>query len=451
MKESEVAADYECPKYEATINELKNFKTLVKKLEVEYPNASVVKITVSRRYKENYLDKIDENSIDKIFLLDHVSNKKPEKVPENIKGYAYEVVTENERKMQYKTFQKNITPSPKLSVEEKEDLTLEMLFKEEKLRPYVVDQVHSLFPKRSNVMNLNEFTYAESLLHAKIVEDIRGIQKSNIYIGQFYTVFSFHLEFFDLGAVNFLHWGDEKIWYIVPHTDQEKLENLMNYFGTTLDSSCDKISKHRTLMIPPSILKKNGIKFTRVIQKPFEFIIIFPGGHHSGFNCGVNIAEAINYCTDSWLERYPKYSLCDCEDFNEDTLNIKHIFDNLYNRETELRKNNNSFTCDICSKTFKEKKYIARHMKNHNQLIERFFCSYCSKSYSRKERAELHIKDHKNKNFAIRIEPKMVKNVINPNKGKVKHHKKVCLYCDKIFARKYCVEQHFSVCKALKH
>lgn len=451
MKESEVIADIECPVYLATISELKNFKELIKKLQLEFSHASAVKVTVSRRYKEDHLNKIDKNSIRKDFHFDHVSFKKPEKIKNSKNGIAYEVTTEKETDMDYVDFQKIINPTPDLTVEEKEDLIWKKLFKEEEVWPYMVDQELSLFPKQCKVMNLNKFTYAESILHSKTVEYIKGIQKSTAYIGQFYTVFAFHIEFFDLFAINFLHCGDEKIWYVVPHTEQEKLENLMNHFGISLGSICDKVSKHKTIMIPPSVLKRNGIKYTKIVQKPNEFVIIFPGGYHSGFNCGFNIAEGINFANDSWLDRYPKYTLCDCIDFNEDTLKLKPILDNMYNREIELRKKQNSLMCDICLKTFKNKKYIARHMNNHKESVKRFPCTHCNKSYSRKEKLQFHIRDnHANITMPKQIEPKMVKNVSKPNKGKYIRPEKVCPHCDKKFSQASAVIKHLTVCQALK-
>lgn len=451
MKESEVVADIICPEYSASINELKDFKNLIKKLETDFAYAGAVKIIVSKRYKENYLNKIDENSLNENFNLKHVSYKIPEKIV-NETGLTYEAITKCEKKMKYKEFKKIITPSPELSVGDSENLTWEMLSKQEELRPYVVDQVHSFFPKQSKVMNLNEFTYAESFLHAEAIEDIEGIQKSNIYIGQFYTIFSFHLEYFNLGAISFLHYGKAKIWYVVPNYELEKLENLMNSFGISSNVICKKLSKHKSLMVPPSVLKQNGIKFTRIIQKPNEFVVIFPGSYHSGLNCGNNIAEGINFGCDSWLEEYPKFTLCDCKKFNKHTLGIKHIFDDLYKKEIDIRKNENIIKCDLCSKTFKEKRYVAKHMKTHQELVNRYCCTNCDKTYTRKMKLILHFKNsHTEEIMPTDFKPKLTENIVNPNKKTIKRHKRTCPICDKVFHSTNSVKQHLLVCPKSKH
>jgi histone demethylase JARID1 len=35
---------------------------------------------------------------------------------------------------------------------------------------------------------------------------------------------------------------------------------------------------------------------------PGEFILTFPGSYHAGFSTGLNIGEAVNFVTKSWLD-----------------------------------------------------------------------------------------------------------------------------------------------------
>ena len=41
-------------------------------------------------------------------------------------------------------------------------------------------------------------------------------------------------------------------------------------------------------------------------------MIVFGGAYHEGFNLGFNIAEAINYGTEDWLEVLPIVNYCKC-------------------------------------------------------------------------------------------------------------------------------------------
>lgn len=50
-----------------------------------------------------------------------------------------------------------------------------------------------------------------------------------------------------------------------------------------------------------SILKAEGIPVYRCVQYPREFVIIFPGAYHSGFDCGFNCSEAVSFAPLEWL------------------------------------------------------------------------------------------------------------------------------------------------------
>lgn len=53
------------------------------------------------------------------------------------------------------------------------------------------------------------------------------------------------------------------IRYIIDKKDSSKFEDLARKI-VGRKRKCQLYIRHKTLMIPPSVLKKNGIKFTRV-------------------------------------------------------------------------------------------------------------------------------------------------------------------------------------------
>ena len=65
-------------------------------------------------------------------------------------------------------------------------------------------------------------------------------------------------------------------------------------------------------MIEPKILEANGIRVQRMVQQEREMIIVFPHAYHSGFNHGFNMAEAINFATERWVEYGKRFRDCDC-------------------------------------------------------------------------------------------------------------------------------------------
>lgn len=50
-----------------------------------------------------------------------------------------------------------------------------------------------------------------------------------------------------------------------------------------------------------SVLKEESIPVYRCVQHPREFVLVFPGAYHSGFDCGFNCSEATSFAPLEWL------------------------------------------------------------------------------------------------------------------------------------------------------
>lgn len=210
-------------------------------------------------------------------------------------------------------------------------------------------------------------------------------------------------------------------------------------------------------MIPPSVLHKHGIKFSRVIQKSGEFIVSFSGGYHSGFNLGWNEAEAINFGTQRWLDRVHEFKICTCKATKE-LRKVERKIKPLYRKEQKknqfrcekcartfscrrslqghVRKSHpakeRQFSCDICQISVKTHDNIVRHMKTHGAQIIKFRCTECRRDYANKSGLKIHlISTHQTciNNKSLEGYKKYVKNMRIQTKRVYKHRELQCDFC----------------------
>lgn len=149
--------------------------------------------------------------------------------------------------------------------------------------------------------NLNNFPRLPGSVLSYEGSDISGVLVPWLYIGMCFSSFCWHVEDHHLYSLNFLHWGDPKIWYGVPGRDACKLEQAMRkHLPDLFEEQPDLLHKLVT-QLSPAILKSEGVPVYRCIQYPGEFVLTFPRAYHSGFNCGFNCAEAVNVAPVDWL------------------------------------------------------------------------------------------------------------------------------------------------------
>ena len=131
--------------------------------------------------------------------------------------------------------------------------------------------------------------------------DISGINIPWLYIGMKYSTFCWHYEDLMLYSINYNHWGKPKLWYCVPNSDREKFEKAVKQKLSLVFENDPNILMDIVTMISPTYLAQFGVKVYKTLQKPGEFILTLPGAYHAGFSTGLNIGEAVNFATKSWI------------------------------------------------------------------------------------------------------------------------------------------------------
>ncbi|RDX79654.1 Lysine-specific demethylase JMJ18, partial [Mucuna pruriens] len=149
--------------------------------------------------------------------------------------------------------------------------------------------------------NLNNFPRLPGSALCFEGSDISGVLVPWLYVGMCFSSFCWHVEDHHLYSLNYLHWGDPKVWYGVPGCHALGLENAMRKHLPDLFEEQPNLLNELVTQLSPSILKSEGVPVYCTVQHSGEFVVTFPRAYHCGFNCGFNCAEAVNVAPVDWL------------------------------------------------------------------------------------------------------------------------------------------------------
>ncbi len=155
-----------------------------------------------------------------------------------------------------------------------------------------------------------------------------GVNTPYIYVGSWKTMFGWHKEDMDLNSINYLHLGKPKVWYGIDIQDNEKFEHFVQSKFPEYFKDCPEYIRHKTTLIHPSVLLEKGIRMTKMVHRPGEFMISRARGYHSGFNQGYNLAEAVNFALPAWLKLAQSVSACKCVN-DSVSINMSHFLQNI--------------------------------------------------------------------------------------------------------------------------
>jgi len=139
------------------------------------------------------------------------------------------------------------------------------------------------------------------MLQFPTLKDMSGINVPWVYVGMKYSSFCWHFEDMMLPSINYSHYGKPKLWYAVPEKDREKFDRAVKEKCSLLFKKDPNILFDVVTMVSPTYLVSQGVKITKTLQRPGEFVVTYPGSYHAGFSTGLNIGEAINFCTSQWF------------------------------------------------------------------------------------------------------------------------------------------------------
>ena len=137
-----------------------------------------------------------------------------------------------------------------------------------------------------------------------------GIHSPYFYLSKGKSFFHLHREDCSLRSANILHKGAPKLWTMIDPKSKDRLEGKVLEALNIRSTICDQFIRHRNLIIPPAILRKWGISFKLILQKPGDIVTVRGDTYHYGINLGSNLAEAINYATADYDPPGPLCAPC---------------------------------------------------------------------------------------------------------------------------------------------
>ncbi|KAH9255709.1 hypothetical protein BASA81_006103 [Batrachochytrium salamandrivorans] len=188
---------------------------------------------------------------------------------------------------------------------------------------------------------------------------IPGVTNPMMYVGMWRSFFPFHTEDVNMFSISVNHLGKPKFWYGIPPEQTSRVQSLAKGNWPNEASKCSEMMRHKTMLFSPTRLEQAGISFCRAVQRQGEIIVTWPSCFHGGFNTGLNVAEAVNFCPKSlvglFLSSAKLAGFCKCRP-DSVVINVDWLEKKLLSKATETAaaatkdQSQEWIQCEDCSK-----------------------------------------------------------------------------------------------------
>eukprot|EP00197_Chlamydomonas_leiostraca_P012290 CAMPEP_0202869650 /NCGR_PEP_ID=MMETSP1391-20130828/12572_1 /ASSEMBLY_ACC=CAM_ASM_000867 /TAXON_ID=1034604 /ORGANISM="Chlamydomonas leiostraca, Strain SAG 11-49" /LENGTH=376 /DNA_ID=CAMNT_0049549991 /DNA_START=57 /DNA_END=1184 /DNA_ORIENTATION=- len=312
-------APLECPVLKPTMEDMMSmtFEEYITKHELKIAKAGVCKIVAPMQWvprKQGYRN------------LSHMRIERPIRQHASGSRGLYRMILMEAPAMTVPEFEAQATDKDNLpnsrAGEKLDDADLERKFWANlSLRPplYGADVAGSLCDPQCRGWNLRKLDTVLSSVLKENGFSLPGVNEPYLYFGMYRSVFAWHTEDLDLYSVNYLHFGANKQWYVVPPEHRTRFEQVVKQMLPEVFKHCPEFLRHKELLISPQLLDLHQVPYIRLTQGPREFVINYPGAYHAGFNTGYNCAESLNFATKRWIPIGARAGVCRC---NPDSVKI---------------------------------------------------------------------------------------------------------------------------------
>jgi hypothetical protein len=100
----------------------------------------------------------------------------------------------------------------------------------------------------------------------------------------------------NLFSIDYHHEGGNRHWYIIPISQRKRLQTIIHKQNSAI------CLDHGQILIDPSFLDKNQIRYHRIVQLPNEFVVLSTETLAQSFTCDASWSESIEFALPSWIE-----------------------------------------------------------------------------------------------------------------------------------------------------
>ncbi|KAG5043602.1 hypothetical protein JHK87_007517 [Glycine soja] len=225
--------------------------------------------------------------------------------------------------------------------------------------PTVSDSVEAYtYPENlKSGWNLNNIlSLSGSLLCFESSEASRNFPP-NIHVGIRFSPLNRKVEEHHLYSLSYVHLGEPKVWYDIPGRFAANFETIWKKYLPDLHAGQPDMHDNMVMQLSCSILKAEGIPVYRCVQYLCEFVLVFPGAYHSGFDCGFNCSEASRIQSESLKRKFLYTSLV--------SQRMDENFDATCKRECSICIRD----LHVCCRLFMFKQLLFLHLEQQNSLL----------------------------------------------------------------------------------
>ena len=175
-------------------------------------------------------------------------------------------------------------------------------------RIYLIIASHTLESRKSLGLPSDCLQPGDRLLMTK--KHLPGIHLDHTYISDMEgTYIALHVEDCYLRSANYHHAGAPMLWVIIHPSQKDQLESYIMH-SLKISPHCSQFVRHQSILVPPSLLRKWGVRFSICLTKPGDLMLLESGAYHYGKNLGANKKTAINYASHRDWTIPPLYRCC---------------------------------------------------------------------------------------------------------------------------------------------